>query len=245
MTGRTIPDPGFAGDHGDPSPDFAAALAQWSELAASPSADANDVRGAAAAVARTAAGARLIVPVVALPDSSGAGERSTEMALVTITASDGRRALPAFTGLAALARWSVDARPVPVSARLAAMGALAEGADLIVIDPAGPIAFELAGARLRALAEGRPVLEPGEDAEVRAAVLAAAAGEPLIGSAWLGDAGPDRDLTLALVPNGAVVPADLQAVASRVAGRLAADELLRVRLDRGVAIAVLPASVDT
>jgi len=253
VAGKTIPDPGFAGDRGEPSPVLAAALVAWSALVTRPDSAPVDLRTASYAVAAAAASARLLIPVVAQlvelePESSaGSGlarEKSTEMALVTIMGSDGRRALPAFTGLDALARWPVAARPVPVSARNAAIGALSEGADLVVLDPAGPIPFELDGARLRAIAAGRPVVEPADDAEVRAAVLAAAGGEPLLDSARLGGSGPDQDLTLALVPAGAAGPDELRALANRVAGRLAADELLRARLDRGVAIAVLPARVD-
>ncbi|MCI0581831.1 MAG: SseB family protein, partial [Chloroflexi bacterium] len=59
MTGRSIPDPGFAGDHGDPSPNLVAALETWSE------ADSAGRRALTYRVAAAVAEARLIVPVVA------------------------------------------------------------------------------------------------------------------------------------------------------------------------------------
>ena len=103
----------------------------------------------------------------------------------------------------------------------------------------------LAGSPLRAIAAGRPVLDPGSDAEVRAAVLAAVDGETMIDTARLAAGGADQDLTLALVPAGSPSAAELRSLATRVADRLAEDELLRARLNRGVAIAVLPPAVDS
>ncbi|SCD76500.1 SseB protein N-terminal domain-containing protein, partial [Streptomyces sp. DvalAA-14] len=62
-------------------------------------------------------GARLLVPVVALLGEAETGpdglrrEKTSDMAVPTIQAPDGRRALPAFTSTASLARWRPDARP--------------------------------------------------------------------------------------------------------------------------------------
>ena len=62
-----------------------------------------------AAVAAT----RLLVPVVAVlaeADSDGT-EKETEMALPTLIGNDGRKAVIAFTGTAALQRWSATPAP--------------------------------------------------------------------------------------------------------------------------------------
>jgi SseB protein N-terminal domain len=103
---------------------------------------------------------RLVVPVVAVPgevevDAGGlAHDKSSEMATVLLTGRDGRLALLAFTGTEPLARWSGDARPVPVTARDAAGAAVAEGAAALVVDVAGPVPFVVEGDDLTTLSCG-------------------------------------------------------------------------------------------
>lgn len=117
----------------------------------------------------TLAGARLLVPVVALlgevetgPDGL-ARDKSSDMAAVLLTGADGRLALLAFSDLAALAAWDPEARPVPVAAHLAAATAVQEGAHALVVDVAGPHRFVVADDDLHRVASGwRPVrLEDG------------------------------------------------------------------------------------
>lgn len=126
------------------------------------------------------AGARLLVPVVALlgevetgPDGL-ARDKSSDMAAVLLTGADGRLALLAFSDLAALAAWDPEARPVPVAAHLAAATAVQEGAHALVVDVAGPHRFVLADDDLHRLASGwRPVrLEDGGWAWLGAAAAA-------------------------------------------------------------------------
>lgn len=75
------------------------------------------------------------------------------MALVTLKAPDGRKAMPAFTSAEALAAWHPDARPVAVYAARAALSAVAEGAELMVLDPGSPLAFVVRRPALWALAQ--------------------------------------------------------------------------------------------
>ena len=63
------------------------------------------------------------------------------MATVLVRGSDDRLALLAFTGLDALQRWDPEARPVPVPARTAALAALQDGAEALLIDAAGPVRY--------------------------------------------------------------------------------------------------------
>src|SRR4030095_15052883 len=90
-------------------------------------------------------------------------EKAAEVMLITIKGSDGRIALPAFTSLDALSRWKAQARPVPASTQRVCAGAVSEGADLVVIDPAGPATVELSGAVLWALVEGRAMVPLVDD----------------------------------------------------------------------------------
>ena len=106
-------------------------------------------------------------------------DKSSEMALPTVIGTDGRAALPAFTSAASLARWRGEARPVPVpAARVWQSGAT--DASAVVIDIAGPVPFAVDGARLAALAQGRPPPLPYEDPDVTALAHAALAAEPVI-----------------------------------------------------------------
>ncbi|MGH8824002.1 MAG: SseB family protein [Jiangellaceae bacterium] len=109
-------------------------------------------------VAALAAG-RLLVAVVAVLDEAGGSDgirtdKASHMATVTTTGRDGRRGLLAFTCLDSMRRWNPDARPVPVPTRGVAQAALAEGADAVVVDLAGPVVFAIDTEDLRVLASG-------------------------------------------------------------------------------------------
>ncbi|GAA0608798.1 SseB family protein [Streptomyces crystallinus] len=233
MALKNIPDPGFSDDDGTADPELTAALAAWAED-----------RGSGAARSRVLAAlkeARLLVPVVAVlgeveTDENGLRrEKTSDMAVPTLTAGD-RKALPAFTSLASLALWDPEARPVAVPLHQALQAAAHERADTVVLDLAGPVPYELTGGALLALAEGRTSADPLDDPAVVAAVRTAVAAEPAVLRAHLGPGAADG--TLALVLAEGAVPAD---IARRVAGLLAADEVLRARLVRGLDLALLPA----
>jgi hypothetical protein len=106
------------------------------------------------------------------------------------------------------------------------------------------VAYELTGAALRALAQGRTAdpaegagAGPLDDPAVTEALRALLTAEPDVVAAHLAAGGADTDGTLAL----ALAPdAPAPAVARRLAGALAADESLRSRLVRGLDLAVLP-----
>jgi len=155
----------FRDDDGSADPAAAAALAAFA-------AGAGSERDALLALAA----ARLLVPVVAeLGDDgreAGGGEKSSDMALPTLVGRDGRRAVPAFTSVAALARWQPSARPMPAGADLVWRAAAADACS-VIIDVAGPVPLAVEGARLAALAQGEPVPAPHEDPDVQAAVEAA------------------------------------------------------------------------
>ncbi|MFJ3090059.1 SseB family protein [Streptomyces sp. NPDC086838] len=234
MAQKNIPDPGYSDDDGTADPALASALTAWAED-----------RTAVAPVLEALKGARLLVPVVAVlgeveEDEKGLRrEKTSDMAVPTLQAG-GRRALPAFTSTASLARWDPQARPVAVPLHQALQAAAHEKADTVVLDLAGPVAFELTGAALRALAEGRTSADPLDDPAVTAAVRAAVAAEPAVLRAHLGPGSADG--TLALVLAADADPAD---AARRVARALAADEVLRARLVRGLDLALLPAGAHT
>ena len=205
-------------------------------------------RGGEHAVLAALDTSRLLVPVVAVlaeEDTTAPGglrrEKSSEMALPTVIGTDGRAALPAFTSAAALARWRAGALPVPVpAARVWQSGAT--DASAVVIDIAGPVPFAVDGARLAALAQGRPPPRPHEDPDVAALVHAVLAAEPAIAAYRLLPGEDGSDLTLCLVP---VPGCDPAAAAFTGAAQRASERILAgagPQLRRGIRVAVIEAA---
>ncbi len=208
-----------AGDTGDADPAVTAALAAYAAGEATEH-----------AVLAVITGSRLLVPVVAvLAEANEDGtEKETEMALPTLIGNDGRKAVIAFTGTAAIRRWRQDARPVPVPAARLWPAVAAEQADAVVIDVAGPVPLVVEGARLRALANGDPPPPPHQDPDIRAQVAAvlAEAGTP---DFTLEPGGQDTDLTITLkTPDLAKARAAAEAIAARLAPRLRRGIAIRV-----------------
>jgi len=141
------PTSAFAGDDGGADPALVAALEEWSTG-----------RAGLDAVVRAVATARLLVPVLAHEVPDGAlgpdGEREASTGVVALATPDGRTALPVFSGVASLAAWRTDARPVPAEGPRAAASALAEGWSLLVLDPGGPVTALLPRPAVQALAAG-------------------------------------------------------------------------------------------
>jgi hypothetical protein len=217
----------FAGDDGAADPAVLAALTAYAAG-----------QGSEHAALNALASSRLLVPVVAVlteeasgdtepadasetgaaGDGPGSGlrrEKSTEMALPTLIGRDGRAAVLAFTSLDALTRWRPDARPVAVPAARA-WQAGAEEASAVVIDVAGPVPVTVDGARLAALAAGRPAPLPHQDPDVLAALHAALGNEPLIVQASLTT--PDQQAGWEYGPR----PEDLPDLAARSSADLSA-----------------------
>ncbi|MFC5829230.1 SseB family protein [Nonomuraea insulae] len=143
----SIPQPLDPDDDGSAAPAVAAVLAAHQRGAAD-----------AAEVLNALAGARLLVPVVALLTESEVGahglrqEKESEMALPKLVGEDGRQAVLAFTGTESLARWRPDARPIQATALQVCQAAVQERAAAVVVDVAGPVQFVIEGEVLAALA---------------------------------------------------------------------------------------------
>ncbi|MEV5507209.1 SseB family protein [Streptomyces orinoci] len=238
MALKNIPDPGFSDDDGSADPALTEALAAWS-------ADRSD-RSAEERVLAALQGARLLVPVVAVLGEVEEGpdglkrEKTSDMAVPTLQAPDGRRALPAFTSMETLARWRADARPVAVPLHQALQAVAHEKADTLVLDLAGPVTYALTGPALLALAEGRTTADPLADPAVAEALRAVLTAEAGVRQAYLVRA-QDADGTLALALDEVGEGAGAAGVLQRVAQALATDEVLRRRLVRGLDLALLPA----
>lgn len=125
--------------------------------------------------------ARVFVPILAqLAEGGGStsglqSDKEADMALVTLKAQDGRSAMPVFTSAAALQRWHPAARPVAVYAARAALSAVAEGAELLVVDPGSETTFVVRRPAVWALAQQRPWTPSYADPELARSVGDAAA----------------------------------------------------------------------
>ena len=180
MSTRRIPAPPFSGDDGRPDERLSAALLAYQT-------DPARLPDVLAALHR----ARVLAPVVAVAgdsETNAAGlrvDKTSDIAVPLLEGTDGRRALPVFTCVASLARWDPSARPVPVLGPRAAEVATAEGAEVLVLDPAGPVSAVLAAPELRALVEGRGRTPAYDDEELAGRVAAVLQTEPAVLAAWL------------------------------------------------------------
>lgn len=140
--------------------------------------------GDEAAVIAALATARVFVPIIAQLGEEAAGvgglaaDKHADMAMVTLKAADGRTAVPAFTSADALAAWHPEARPVAVYAARAALSAVAEGAELLVLDPGAEVTFVVRRPAVWALARQQDWIPSYADAALAAEMAAATAAFP-------------------------------------------------------------------
>lgn len=139
-------------------------------------------RGDEAGVVASLATARVFIPIVAQLAEEAEGQdglqadKQADMALVTLKAADGRTAMPAFTSAAALAAWHPEARPVAVYAARAALSAVSEGAELLVLDPGADVTFVVRRPAMWALAQQHNWIPSYTDGELASEMRLAARG---------------------------------------------------------------------
>jgi len=147
--------------------------------------------GDEAAVVAALATARVFVPILAQLAEEGeaaAGpngdplhsDKQADMALVTLKAPDGRTAMPVFTSAASLSAWHPEARPVAVYAARAALSAVAEGAELLVLDPGSEVTFVVRRPAVWALAQQQPWTPSYADPDLAGALGEGAVGFPAV-----------------------------------------------------------------
>lgn len=195
------------------------------------------------------AGQRVFAPVIATGHGDAEqGDKEADISLVTLTASDGRSAMPVFTSVEELTAWHPQARPVAAEAERVMLAALAEGAQLVVLDPGSPIlTFVVRGPAVEALARGRRWTPSYQDQELAQALSelpdmcpgvtglrlspgqgimsAAADGSAVIG----GGAGPELSIGVVVEPGTDAVGVRLALAAVQAA--IEDIDLLRERAD--------------
>lgn len=230
FSGRSLSGTGFDNDDGAIDAGLAAAL---------------EHPGDESALMAALAKARLLVPIVATlaeADDSGelVAEKSTDMAVVTLTAPSGERALPVFTDTAALAAWDAGARPSPVRADLAAQAAIAEQCDVLLLD-AGTRSLVLRPSMLWALAQRQEWQPPHLDPHVREGISRAARDEPDVAEVRCEEGSAPGELRVVLAVLPGLTQQELQALAQRVGEQIATDGETRARID-GLAFSIVTAT---
>ncbi|MBT2595274.1 SseB family protein [Arthrobacter sp. ISL-72] len=189
--------------------------------------------GDEAAVVASLATARVFVPIVAqlAEEADGAaapqsdrpqtdrphgdslgdklhGDKQADMALVTLKAPDGRTAMPVFTSAASLKAWHPEARPVAVYAARAALSAVADGAELLVVDPGSDYTFVVRRPAVWALAQQRTWVPSYADPELAQAMGETTGGYPPVRRVELQPGGGVASATEAgdFVPGGGPGP---------------------------------------
>lgn len=205
------------------------------------------------AVVESLATARVFVPIVAsiggetTAKFGHAADKQADMALVSLQAPDGRKALPVFTSVRNLQNWHAEVRPVAVHAPRAALSAVAEDAQLLVIDPGAEFTFVVRRPAVWALAQQRPWLpsyaDPCVTDRLRAAVatedtilkVTASAGRGVASRTVAGRAvpggGPGPELGVSLRIKPGLTQAEVDAVSERLQRQLADDSEFAERVD--------------
>jgi len=217
--GRTLTPSPFAGDDGVVAPALAAALAASPVDPARVLAALHDARVFAAVLA-----------VAGQVDERTGGDAGADMALPVLRSPDGRAALPVFTDVAALTAWDAAARPVPVAARRAALSAVEEDRQLLVLDPAGPVTVVLPRPALWALAQAQAWTPSPRDPAVHAAV-AAALGTVAGVTGVACEPGVRAELRVVLGVRPGLDAAGLEAVTGGATAALARSEVVAERVD--------------
>ncbi len=229
--GRSFTPNPFAGDDGSADPVLAAALARF-----------RDAHGSAVDLIEAYRHARLLIPLVADRGEEGIGhggmvvDKTQELSIVTVAAPDGRRVLPVFSSVQALARWDSTARPVPAEGVRTAVAAVEDGTDLIVVDPGSETEFVIRRPAVWAIARGEEWVPPHLSADVFAGFHESIGSELAVLDLDLEAAdpearggGPELAVRLHLVPG--LERAELDVVLQRLAKRWASDDRIAVLVD--------------
>ena len=242
----------FADDDGSAPPGLVAAVsALRSAVSAARDADSAEARSEGLArlahahgdVIRALRESRVLVPMLAeagdlgLTPEGRTVEKTQELSIVTVGAPDGRRVLPVFSTVGAMRNWQQEARPIPVPGGQAALAAVQEETDLIILDAMTPeLEYGVRRPALRAIALGEDYRPAWAEPEVLAAFRAGAAGEAAVASVEIvpGDIearllAPEVDVVVALAPG--LERSGLDALLGRLQARWAASATIADLVD--------------
>lgn len=184
LTDSADPQHQFENDNGLAVPELDSAVTEF--ITSAPPSTAADIAEAEQKIVGALARARVFVPVVAELAEGGLGEhgfaedKSSDMALVWLQAPDGRKALPIFSAVDRLTQWHPEARPVAVYAARAALSAVAEEAQLLVLDPGCNGTFVVRRPAVWSLAQQQEWTPSYIDQDLQKSLDQIAQNEPLV-----------------------------------------------------------------
>ena len=207
-----------------------------------------------AEVVAALAAARVFVPVVAevsastVTDEGLVADKEADMALVRLSSRSGRSVQPVFGSDVEVTQWHRQARPVAADARRAALAAVQDGAQMLVLNPGSEAPFVVRRPALWAIAQGIEWTPSYDSPEVSRAVLDAALGLPGVAGAHV-RRGRGADTPLdggASLPGGGEGP-ELTAVLELLPGldQGQLDGLVRAFQDRLAQHTVVAEEVDS
>lgn len=157
-------------------------------------------------------------------DDAHGADKQADVALVTLTAPDGRRALPVFTSVPALTAWNPEARPVAVWMPRACLSAVDEGCEIVVVDAGAEHTYAVRRPAVWALAQQRPWTPSYRDPEVAEEIAGVADLVPhLLNLGIAPGPGVATESASGAVMNGGGSGTELQVVAMPVRDADAAD----------------------
>jgi hypothetical protein len=185
---------------------------------------------------------RFLIPLIAeagdygINDAGLVVEKTQELAIVTVAGPTGQKVLPLFSSVEAMHVWNAEARPIPMESRRAALGAVADGAVWIVVDPKSPTEFVMRRPTVEAVAKNEPWVPNHIDPELQEIFDASIADEPLVEAIRLVAGDPDaRGQSEELVVQISLPPSMTQEVVQLLIEQLsqkwAQQEIISQRVD--------------
>ena len=185
---------------------------------------------------------RFLIPLLAHLGEAGENDhghlvdKTQELAIVTVSAPDGRRVLPVFTSVESMKEWNPVARPVPADGMRVALAAASEETDLVVVDATSRTEFVIRRPALWAMAKAEAWTPSYLDEAVLEAFADSADGEVSVLSVVLLAGDPDArlagpELVVVLTLAHGLSREDLDAVLARMQERWSTSEVIATRVD--------------
>jgi hypothetical protein len=133
-------------------------------------------------------------------------------------------------------KWKPEARPVPVEARRAALAAVADGAQWIVIDPQSPTEIVLRRPTVEAIAQGTPWVPNQIDPMLQSVFDESITDEPFVKAIRMTSGDPDargrdEELVVQVVLPPSLEQNEVERVVRSLSNKWAQQEIFSQRVD--------------
>jgi len=195
---------------------------------------------------------RFLVPLLAEAGDVGVNaaglvvDKTQELAIVTVAGPSGQKVLPVFTSVEAMHAWNQDARPVPVEARRAALAAVADGAQWMVVDPQSSTEIVLRRPVVEAIAQGNPWVPNHINPMLQRVFDQSISDEPYVKAIRLTSGDPDargrdEELVVQIVLPPSLEQNEVERVIRSLSNKWAQQEIFSQRVD-SMRLQLIPAA---